>query len=650
MSDIKEKKLGESETVVIKKDDIEEQIRKSSEESTVLDSAPTEFQSIFDPELEAILRETEGYEAEPEPEQEYRIDDEPRQQSVSSNAQRVIEQHAEEKDHRRKKKLIIIGVAVVAALAILLAIVLALKSGGETKEYRNAFEMAQEYYYDGEYDKALEKLREAMAVDKTDECLLLMSRCYEAKYDYVNAIAILESSNSDSDSIKKRIERLKKAQEEYESGRVVLICGEQYDIETTVLDLSGKKIRSGRLSDVGKLTELTSLKLADNKITTLEFLSPLKKLTSLDLSNNDISDISELEQLKSLRTLHLDGNKIEDFSPLYGLDKLTMLTITDMEIKESQLKELKEKLPGCVIYSDEAKEDVIEITLGGKTFKSNVTELDLSGCSVSDISRLSVCTKLTKLNLSNNSISDISPLVDIPGLTDLNLSDNNISDISPLMSMTKLAKLDLANNNIKSAAALKELTTLTELQIGGNKLGGFSAIGKLTALKTLGLNDTGLADSDLSSLYSLKNLKKLNIEDNAALTESGVSALQKKLTGCEIRHSEFAKHIELGGKSFAADSETVEASNLGISDISAVAGFTGLKHLDLSRNHISSISALSSLTSLESLDLSNNRISDVSALYSLTNLRQLWLGGNSISTEQIEALRNALPNCYISVE
>lgn len=31
MSDIKEKKLGESETVVIKKDDIEEQIRKSSE-------------------------------------------------------------------------------------------------------------------------------------------------------------------------------------------------------------------------------------------------------------------------------------------------------------------------------------------------------------------------------------------------------------------------------------------------------------------------------------------------------------------------------------------------------------------------------------------------------------------------------------------
>ena len=644
MSDIKKNRLDADETVVIKKDDIEERLRRGSEESTVLESTSGVFKSIFDPELEAILRETEGYETEPEEAPE------PEPRSASSNAQRVIEQRAEEKDHRRKKKLIIICAAVVAALALLLVLILALKRGGETQEYRTAYEKAQTYYYDGEYDKALEKLREAMAINKTDECLLLMSQCYEAKYDYVNAIAILESSNSDSESIKKRIELLKKAKEEYESGKVVLICGEQYDVETTVLDLSGKGVRSGRLADVGKLTQLTSLKLSDNKLTTLDFLEPLEKLVSLDLSNNEITDISALAGLKSLRTLHLDGNDIEDFTPLYGLNKLTMLTICDIEIKESQLKQLKERLPGCVIYSDEAKEDIIDITLGGKTFKSNVTELDLSGSGVKDISLLSVCTKLTKLDLSDNSISDISALVDIPGLTELDLSNNSISDISPLVSMTKLTKLDLSNNNIKSAAALKELTKLTELQIGGNKLGSFTVVGKLTALKTLGLNDTGLKDSDLSSLYTLKDLKKLNIEDNGALTESGVSALQKKLPGCTISHSELARSIELGGKSFPADSETVEATDLGLTDISRVSGFTNVKHMDLSKNQISSVSALSSLTSLESLDLSDNKITDVSALHSLKNLKQLWLGGNNLSAEQIDALRAALPDCYISVE
>ena len=644
MSDIKKNRLDADETVVIKKDDIEERLRRGSEESTVLESTSGVFKSIFDPELEAILRETEGYETEPEEAPE------PEPRSASSNAQRVIEQRAEEKDHRRKKKLIIICAAVVAALALLLVLILALKRGGETQEYRTAYEKAQTYYYDGEYDKALEKLREAMAINKTDECLLLMSQCYEAKYDYVNAIAILESSNSDSESIKKRIELLKKAKEEYDSGKVVLICGEQYDVETTVLDLSGKGVRSGRLADVGKLTQLTSLKLSDNKLTTLDFLEPLEKLVSLDLSNNEITDISALAGLKSLRTLHLDGNDIEDFTPLYGLNKLTMLTICDIEIKESQLKQLKERLPGCVIYSDEAKEDIIDITLGGKTFKSNVTELDLSGSGVKDISLLSVCTKLTKLDLSDNSISDISALVDIPGLTELDLSNNSISDISPLVSMTKLTKLDLSNNNIKSAAALKELTKLTELQIGGNKLVSFTVVGKLTALKTLGLNDTGLKDSDLSSLYTLKDLKKLNIEDNGALTESGVSALQKKLPGCTISHSELARSIELGGKSFPSDSETVEATDLGLTDISRVSGFTNVKHMDLSKNQISSVSALSSLTSLESLDLSDNKITDVSALHSLKNLKQLWLGGNNLSAEQIDALRAALPDCYISVE
>ena len=644
MSDNKKNRLDTDETVVIKKDDIEERLGKGSEESTILESTSGAFKSIFDPELEAILRETEGYETEPEEAPE------PEPRSASPNAQRIIEQRAEENDHRRKKKLIIICAAVVAVLAFLLVLILALKRGGEAQEYREAYEKAQTYYYDGEYDKALEKLREAMTINKTDECLLLMSQCYEAKYDYVNAIAILESSNSDSESIKKRIELLKKAKEEYDSGKVVLICGEQYDIETTVLDLSGKSVRSGRLADIGKLTQLTSLKLSDNKLTTLDFLEPLEKLVSLDLSNNDITDISALAGLKSLRTLHLDGNDIEDFTPLYGLNKLTMLTICDIEIKESQLKQLKERLPGCVIYSDEAKEDIIDITLGGKTFKSNVTELDLSGCGVKDISLLSVCTKLTKLDLSDNSISDISALVDIPGLTELDLSDNSISDISPLVSMTKLTTLDLSNNSIKSVAALKELTKLTELQIGGNKLGSFSAIGALTALQTLGLNDTGLKDSDLSSLYTLKNLKKLNIEDNGALTESGVTALQKKLPGCTISHSELARSIELGGKSFPADSETVEATDLGLTDISRVSGFTNVKHMDLSKNQISSVSALSTLTSLESLDLSDNKITDVSALHSLTNLKQLWLGGNNLSDDQIDALRAALPDCYISVE
>lgn len=651
MSDTIRKDPNEEKTVVVKKSDIEQQLHKLDEEKTVLDTVNEGYKSIFDPELEEILRETEGYELTPqnedgEPEyDESGLPDEP-----GSRAEEIIREQAERREHKRKKKLIIICVAIVAALAAMLALILLLKTGDAEKDYDKAFSRAQEYYYSGDYDNALSKLREVMEIKKTDECLLLMSRCYEAKYDYVNAIAILESSTSGDEKIKTEIERLKKAKEDYDSGKIVVICGEQYDVETTVLDLSGKGAGSAALKDIAKLTELTSLKLSDNKISELDFLSSLKKLSSLDLSNNKISDISPLKKLSSIRTLHLDGNEIKDFSPLYGLDSLSMLTIGDMDIKQSQLKKLKEELPDCIIYSDDAKEDVIEIKLGGKTFDNNVTELDLSGCDVHDISLLSVCTKLKKLDLSDNSISDISALVDIPELAELDLSNNRISDISPLMSVSKLTYLNLAGNRIKSVAALQDLTSLTELNLSSNELGGIAAVGRLTNLKTLWMDDTGLKDASLEELYGFKNLKKLSIKDNSELSEAAVTTLQKKLSGCTISHSELKREIVLGGKSFACDAETVEANGLGLSDISKVSGFSNVKHLDLSNNSISRLSPLSQLKTLETLDLSNNRISDVSALTSLKNLKQLWLGGNSISADQLQSLKAALPNCYISVE
>lgn len=633
----------EGKTVIVNRGDIEDELRRASEERTVVDEKPA-VDSRLDPELEAILRETEGYAFEPETEEESVR--EPKR-SPSENARRVIKEKAYERKTRGKKRVIMICGIAVAVLALMLVGTLLLKNSAQSKEYEQAYKQAQLLYYDGKYDEALEQLRNAMAIDKTDDCLLLMSQCYEAKYDYVNAIAILESSSSGSDVIKKRIEFLKEAKDRYESGQVVLICGEQYDIKTTVLDLSGKGIHSGRLSDIGRLTELTSLKLANNEITELEFLTPLEKLVSLDLSNNQITDITPLAHLKKLRTLHLDNNDIRDFSPLYDLSELTMLTIGGIEVSQSQIKELKTRLPGCLIYNDEANTDIVEVHLGGKTFKSDVTKLDLSDCSITDLSALSVCTSLEELRLSGNYIRDIGPLLDIPKLRVLDLSNNMISDIRPLMSITTLEHLNLAGNKISSITALSQLKQLKELVLNGNDIDGTQNLAKLSALKILGLKDTGISDADLERLYNLKNLTVLALENNPDITESGVNQLKKKLPQCKVTHSEFEKKIVLGGKEFSASTESVDASSLGISDISAATGFKRVRHLDLSNNVISSVTALSSLKTLETLDLSDNNIGDVSPLYSLKNLKMLHIEQNGLSAEQVSELRAALPDCTI---
>ena len=68
-----------------------------------------------------------------------------------------------------------------------------------------------------------------------------------------------------------------------------------------------------------------------------------------------------------------------------------------------------------------------------------------------------------------------------------------------------------------------------------------------------------------------------------------------------------------------------------ISDVSPLAGLVNLTGLALHRNEISDVSPLAGLTNLTWLDLNDNNISDVSPLASLTNLTWLHVGENNIS-------------------
>lgn len=621
MSDFKNN-LSDESTVVMNTGDIDEQLRilreKAMEDAqkTVNDSfvIPPEVPEDFDMTIVgSSVEEDEPLQPELD-EQVLEPEDEPQGDTESDD------EHAK---HKKKMRIFVICAVVAAILVGVLVAVIVAKNAHKKAEYETYLEKAQTYYYDEQYDDALEALRRAMGVDKTDECLLLMADCYEAKNDYVNALAILDSSTSGDVAIKKRIRELKKAQEAYEKGNTVIIDYEEYPIDITSLDLSKKGLKSSELTDISKLTELTSLKLGKNKITDIAFLKPLGKLVSLDLSNNNIEEIDVLGKLKSLKTLHLDGNEIEDFEPLYKLTKLTALTITDIKISEKQLKELKEALPNCVITSDEAEKDIIDITVGGKTFKSDVKELDLSGRGISDITALSDCTELESINLSGNYISNISVLMDMPKLKTVNLAKNSINDVRPLMSLTTIEYLDISGNKVTSIAALGELTALENLNLSGNAIKDFSPIKKLVLLNKLYLSDCNLTDEALPNLYKLKELSSLSIENNN-ISITAFNKLQEELPKCSISHSEFEK-IVLGKKSFEQDARVVDASNLGLKDISAASGFL----------------------CVEKLDLSNNSITDVSPLFELKTLKELDLSGNNLSLEQKDAIQSKLPNCTI---
>ncbi|MED4014493.1 leucine-rich repeat domain-containing protein [Sutcliffiella cohnii] len=75
----------------------------------------------------------------------------------------------------------------------------------------------------------------------------------------------------------------------------------------------------------------------------------------------------------------------------------------------------------------------------------------------------------------------------------------------------------------------------------------------------------------------------------------------------------------------------LDASNMGISNLSGIEKATNLKVLYIFGNKIRNISYLSELTNLVDLDLDMNNISDVTPLRGLTNLVTLWLANNPVA-------------------
>lgn len=570
----------------------------------------------------------------------------------------------------KKKKIIYIAVSAVALLAIIAGIFFIMAQNANSKKYDDYFHDAQQYYDIGDYKNAVTYLKRAVEINATDESVLLLADCYVKLDDLSGAVNVLERYASKSEAVKTRLDEIKNSTD---AGDDVTIAGETFKAEAVTVALSGKGLKSADIADIAKLTGLQSATLSKNAIEDISCLKGLTNLEVLDLSDNKISDLSALSGLTKLRTLYLDNNAdIKDFSPLLSLKNLTMLSIKGIDIMEGQLKEIEDAIPGCRVHSEKASQDIVDISMGGVTFKSDVTVLDLSNSGIRDISDLSKCEGLTKLDLRGNKISDLSPLMDLPNLQWLCIRDNSVSDLRPLMGLTRLYYLDAQNNSITSVSSVSSLSSLTNLYIGGNSLSSFAPIGDCGALKELGLENTGLTDAGLEKLGTLTNLTKLYLENNTELSQHAVDTLKTKLPNCKISHSELKSDVTLGSVQVAANEASVDASNQGISDITAaekltectvlllndnrisdlspLKNLTALRTLDLSNNKITDLTPLSTMTGLKSLNLEGNEITDVSPLLTMTWLTELYISGGNLPVEQIDALYESLPGCNITVE
>lgn len=100
-------------------------------------------------------------------------------------------------------------------------------------------------------------------------------------------------------------------------------------------------------------TTMTKLSLHSLKITN-EDLEPLRYMTNLEklnIGDNAIDDISVLSELTNLDMLRMHQNNVSNLSALSGLTNLRELWLFDNPVSEEQIAELQAALPDCVIVN-----------------------------------------------------------------------------------------------------------------------------------------------------------------------------------------------------------------------------------------------------------------------------------------------------------
>lgn len=577
--------------------------------------------------------------------------------------------------HRRRfrmsKRLVYI-ICTLLALLIVAASAMVIRGVRDRKKYNQYMDSASISYAQQDYDSALAGLRKACAIDKTDECIMMMADCYEAQGRLDKALELLRSGDTKKKEIADRISELERKRAAAREEGKLSLAGGLYDVGTSALRLDGAGLRDSDLDIIRQMYALDTLSLSGNRLRDISALAELGGLCALDLSNNRIEDISPLASLSSLRTLCLDGNPIKDLTPLTNITSLTALSIKGMQLDRETVEMLTNALPNCAIHTDAEGEAVTDISFGGETFKSDVTELSLSAMGIRDISALSVCTQLTQLDLSGNEISDLSPLMNIPTLEWLDISGNQVTDLRTLMGIDSLRYLNASDNMIGDTSPFCIMTGIRELYLDGNPIRNFSGLRKLISLEKLGLCNAGVTDADLEYLYDLGHLTQLFISDNEQLSGEAIDLLQQKINPCNITHSGLIYTIWFGENSFKSNAAELELSYAGVDDIGAIQSMTQLetvrltgngivniypieysnsrftiKTMELNNNCITDITALASLQNVEEMDLSNNAIESVMPLMTLTSLKRLNLSGNNISESQIKDLRYALSKCEI---
>lgn len=200
---------------------------------------------------------------------------------------------------------------------------------------------------------------------------------------------------------------------------------------------------------------------------------------------------------------------------------------------------------------EQALAEQLNIPIG--SFNQNkvrgVTELDLSGYGLTDLTGLEHFQSLETLDLSGNQLTDVTVLENlrylktldlsfnqleqIPELPEtlesLNLEGNDVSDLAFLPESETLTTLNLRDNDVETLDVLPERTpNVTQLNLRGNAVVSVEPLRAMTALKDVNLRDNRI--TDMSPLEALDISERLYVTGNATHDYAALDSIAEQIT------------------------------------------------------------------------------------------------------------------------
>ena len=229
----------------------------------------------------------------------------------------------------------------------------------------------------------------------------------------------------------------------------------------------------------------------------------------------------------------------------------------------------------------------------------NLNVLKAPRLGITDLRGLEYATNLRSLSVGGNQISDLTPLANLTNLIGLYIGGNLISDINPLANLTNLRRLGMLRNQVADITVLAGLVNLKYLRLEGNPI------------------------ADTSPLKNLPNLSDVDIEIPSLVPDVSLRAAVRAALG-------IAPNLRITINAMR-NLTTLNAVQLGITNLAGLEYATNLTHLYIRNNLISDINPLANLTNLRRLGMLRNQVADITVLAGLVNLEYLRLAGNPIT-------------------